>query len=655
MRELVYKSYCWCLGTTSFRMKNFNRKIEEQLCLLDDFFALPQNADQQWTNNDALQEQYYLFLQERGFVNGDAPRKAKDARQKTSGLVDIGLIDENRRLTEVGSELLSISKSNDFESDNFLKIAKDSFIYMKQLLKTDVVVEENTVRPMIVFLYLLSQLDYLTIDEFKYLLPLCTNETNTAFIKDQIIMLRGNQSDIDSIIINTLLGKDNYKRALDYFIENQPTHEIVAAVGLNRKSRDYDIPYGVLYDELYAVFYERNLDRLEQLLQAIKGIQIGKWWMSYLFNTSNKRAIVNSPYEHIKDNVFQNVLSEDDFKNAFFRQMHLFKAKANLSDYFDLNRRYIKTSDIILFEDDTIKLDIVPKQFFNQAIEALYTTAFESCDLLCYNCSLADISYALVFNEQQIVDSLNIELSESISNIDEAYIVVEKKRYERFNALVDRKFSDENLIDLLNKFDKRQDADINSMVTDNADIPTIFEYILGIIWYKVSCRQGKILDYLKLSLDSDLLPVTHASGGEADIVYEYMKTEYYPAHAVLLEATLADSTNQRRMEMEPVSRHLGNHLIESKNLNSYCVFVTNNLNINVISDFRGRKDCFYYNTQNSDDYVNGMKIIPLATSDLRSIIMQNKKYSELFDRFVYAYNAIENNPLKWYEEFVKMN
>ena len=70
--------------------------------------------------------------------------------------------------------------------------------------------------------------------------------------------------------------------------------------------------------------------------------------------------------------------------------------------------------------------------------------------------------------------------------------------------------------------------EIYQMVTDSADIPTIFEYILGIIWYKISERTGKILDYMKLSLDADLLPKTHAAGGEADIVYEYEKTKYSP-------------------------------------------------------------------------------------------------------------------------------
>ena len=245
-------------------------------------------------------------------------------------------------------------------------------------------------------------------------------------------------------------------------------------------------------------------------------------------------------------------------------------------------------------------------------------------------------------------------MGESISTIEEAYSIVDKKRYERFGKLIESKFTDENLLTLLDKFNSRDDDFINSMVTDNADIPTIFEYVLGIIWYKVSNQQGKILDYLKLSLDADLLPVTHAAGGEADIVYEYSETDSYPEHTLLLEATLADSTNQRRMEMEPVSRHLGNHLLATRNLKSYCVFATNNLNINVISDFRNRKTSFYYNTQNPDDYIEGMKIIPLEISDLRNIIEQRKKYPELYQKFETAFCSEEMHAKKWYDNFVKM-
>jgi hypothetical protein len=210
------------------------------------------------------------------------------------------------------------------------------------------------------------------------------------------------------------------------------------------------------------------------------------------------------------------------------------------------------------------------------------------------------------------------------------------------------------LLGLLDDFDNRNDDEISKKVTDNADTPTIFEYILGVIWYKVSGYKGRILDYMKLSLDANLLPITHAAGGEADIVYEYGETQDYPAHTLLLEATLADSTNQRRMEMEPVSRHLGNHLLRNQNQCSYCLFATNYLDKNVISDFRMRKLMPFYDTRDDSRYVIGMKIIPLQTSDLRSIIITKKKYSDLYLKYEKAYQKDPTMmPVYWYETCVK--
>lgn len=238
--------------------------------------------------------------------------------------------------------------------------------------------------------------------------------------------------------------------------------------------------------------------------------------------------------------------------------------------------------------------------------------------------------------------------------MQEAYSEVDRLRYERFNKMVDRKFTDITLMTLLNDFDNRNDEEITSIVTDNADVPTIFEYILGIIWYKASGRRGRVLDYLKLSLDANLLPITHAAGGEADIVWEYENTYEYPKHSLLLEATLADSTNQRRMEMEPVSRHLGNHLLRTGNLNSYCVFATSYLHVNVISDFMNRKLMIYCDPSDNDKYIDGMKIIPLCTKDLRNIISNRIQYSQLYRHFQKAYEANERHPQRWYDTYVSL-
>jgi len=84
MGKFAYKSYCWNLGTTSFRTENFNRTIEIQLDLLDKFWKLPQNQNKTWSANTILQAEYYDFLQQNDFVDGSASRKDKDAREKTS-------------------------------------------------------------------------------------------------------------------------------------------------------------------------------------------------------------------------------------------------------------------------------------------------------------------------------------------------------------------------------------------------------------------------------------------------------------------------------------------------------------------------------------------------------------------------------------------
>lgn len=648
---IPYKSFCWSLGTTSFRTKNFNKTIEEQLSLLDEFWKLEENKSKSWSGNKDLQTRYYDFMQSKDFVEGNAGNKPKDAREKTSGLVDIGLIDDGRKLSNAGKALLKITSENDFSSDNQFQIAKDSYIYLKQLLKTYYNVDGHTVRPFMVLIHLLNKFDYLTLDEYTYLLPLCIGETETNEIIDGISKLRCRNISIDEIIVNRLMGMLNYKTALDYFIDNEVTEELICEIGLNRKSRQYDKSYFKLYQALHRVFVLNDIDNLISIYDATRDIKIGKWWRNYLFDTTSEKAISNHPVAHLKTTLFNEVEDENTFKIAFFKIMHLFKAKATLSDYLDLNRRYIKTTDVVLFEDDTIKFDIVPKHFFKSVAAKLYQDAFTSSELLYEDCDMPEISECLIVDDDTIVAGINEELGINVSDMQSARAALEDTRYQRLQHLIDTKFTDDKILSLLDCFETRNDDEIRSMVTDNADVPTIFEYVLGILWYKASERHGKILDYMKLSLDADLLPKTHAAGGEADIVYEYEATEYYPEHTLLLEATLADSTNQRRMEMKPVSRHLGMHLIRSGNMNSYCVFATNYLNINVISDFRSRKTTPFYDPQDYSKSVAGMKIIPLQTSELKKIVSNGKTYKELYPLFEAAFNSTLL-PHEWYESCI---
>lgn len=649
---LTYKSFCWCLGTTSFRTKNFNRTIEEQLGLLNEFWNEPDNTNISWRNNNNIQTEYYLFMKENGFVEGNADNKPKDAREKTSGLVDIGLIDDNRRLTNVGKALLAISESNNFGSDNHFEIPKDSYIYMKQLLKASCVVDGNAVRPLIVLLHLLSKLGELSADEFTYLLPLCTSKETTDEIIACIDDIKNEQKTVDDVIVSRMLSMDNYKEALSLLLSREKVDEnLICEIGINRKSRNYDKPYFPLYQALHKIYMEKDSSAFVEVFDAAKKIRISNYWIKYLFDTNSRVTLVRNAEAHIKSTDFDDITTENEFRTVFFKLMQLFKAKATLRDYFDLNRRYFRTTDIVLFEDGVVKLDVVPKHFFKSVIDSLYAQAYISSDLLYENCALEEIADCLAINDDVVIECINAELGIGTTTIDTAREALERIRYRRFKTLIDKKFSDENLLELLTCFENRNDDEIRRMVTDNADVPTMFEYVLGVLWYKISDYQGKVLDYMKLSLDADLLPKTHAAGGEADIVYEYNQTADYPEHALLLEATLADSSNQRRMEMEPVSRHLGQHLLRTGNLNSYCVFATGTLNINVIADFRSRKSIPYYDPQDYSKNVSGMKIIPLQISELKAILKGGKRYKDLYSLFDTAFHSALP-PHEWYSQCI---
>ena len=313
----------------------------------------------------------------------------------------------------------------------------------------------------------------------------------------------------------------NYQEALDILLANDVTEEVITEVGMNRKSRNYDKPYFKLYKALQDVVATHSDTTTIDLFNAVKSVS-GKssiFWKQNLFNTTLTSKVNRDGFATVnrRARIF-NCTDEAEFKTEFFKLLHLFKAKSTLSDYFDLNRRYFKTTDTVLLQDGKVKFDIIPSCFFKIAEENLAALTYTSDDNLEKNTSLESI-VGMQITENQIFAKVEEIYGVQVRNLYDVQAFVNRERYERFNAMIDRKFTDENIISLMSAFEDRRDSDIQIMVTNNADVPTIFEYVLDVAWYKISERQGKILDYMNLSLDADLLPVTHATGGHEDITY----------------------------------------------------------------------------------------------------------------------------------------
>lgn len=648
--SIPYQSFCWVIGTTSFRMAKLNLKIEEQLLLLDEFYKKVVK-ESKWNWNNELQEKYYDFMKDKAFVTGEAKRKDKDAREKTSGLVDIGLITNDRLITEAGRELLKLTNSGNFKTNNLFNINSDSFVYLRQLLKTSIDVSGNIVRPFIVTVKCLTELEYLSYDEFTYFVPLIKDEESAKEIISDIKLYRERKIKLEDIIYKRLMQMPNYQLAKEMFVTSDIDEDLICLIGMNRKSRSYDKQYYKLYENIKNIFLDGEND-YESLLNSTKSIKQrpGALWRNLIFKTTNVVAIRKNGANSINSQCpFLNCKSEQDLKEIFFKYLHVFKAKATLADYFDLNRRYFNITDTIIFEDCMIKLDMIPKYYFKELIDVLYKVAFIKDNNLQANVELETISKAFKLDINRVYESLSKDLGITLKSPEQAATYVNDERYRRFNELIDKKFSDSILIELLNCFEKRDDKRIEELVTDEATIPTIFEYILGIIWYKVSERQGNILEFMQLSLEANLLPKTHAAGGYADIIYEYEACISYPKHTLLLEATLADGTNQRRMEMEPVSRHLGDYRIRYNNPFDYSLFVSTYLDKNVISDFRYRKIIPY---TRDEETITGMKIISMDTESLKKIIENNIKYKYLYEVFD-KYHEMPLDTIDWHDEMIK--
>lgn len=648
--SIPYQSFCWVIGTTSFRMAKLNLKIEEQLLLLDEFYnGIIKNSDWNWNNE--LQEKYYDFMKDKKFVAGDAKRKDKDAREKTSGLVDIGLITDDRLITEAGRELLSLASNGNFKINNLFNINSDSFVYLRQLLKTSIDVNGSMVRPFIITVKCLTELGYLSYDEFTYFVPLIKDEESAKEIISDIKLYRENKIELDEIIYKRLIQMPNYQLAKETIVTSDIDEDLICLIGMNRKSRSYDKSYYKLYENIKNIFIDGGND-YESLLKSAKEInqKPGILWRNLIFKTTNIGVIRKHGASSINNQCpFLNCKSEQDLKETFFKYLHVFKAKATLSDYFDLNRKYFNITDTIIFEDSMIKLDMIPKYFFKEIMDNLYKDAFKKDDNLQINVKLETISSAFEIDINKVYESLSKDLGITLTSPEQAATYVNDERYRRFNEMIDKRFSDSVLIELLNCFENRNDKRIEELVTDEATIPTIFEYILGIIWYKVSERQGNILDFMQLSLEANLLPKTHAASGYADIIYEYEACLAYPKHALLLEATLADGTNQRRMEMEPVSRHLGDYRIRFNNPFDYSLFVSTYLDKNVISDFRYRKIIPY---TRDEETITGMKIISMDTDSLKKIIENNIKYKYLYEVFD-KYYEMPLDTADWHTGMIK--
>ncbi|RDU61277.1 AlwI family type II restriction endonuclease [Helicobacter sp. MIT 14-3879] len=610
-------------GNTSLRVRNLLYNFETQLILFEELFS---NADKMdtWSNGSNLQLKYLEFLKQHNLLESKKKTTnlgTKDARVKSAPLEDYHLINRKQKLiTPQGYELLNLIKTQSYKINNdFLQIDLISLFFLKATLNFN-----HNSSLLDKYLEVFKAFNgILELETFRFL-PLINNFENT---KDFIDSIKNK-----NLIHNILLQSPQYKQHLTIFLEDLAKNTPKADYFKTAKGIKTALVIIKVLKEIFLPFRDsKDLQILENLINSNNYLDFKKLYLPYIIKNGKKSEKILALEKFCEGDLL-------NFGKRFFEFIFTARILSNLDDCLDLNRRYLNLTGIFEFSQDKVEVNLIFKIIlkhsnYKEVLERIAKSPISQSFLSEY------------FNNKEFkkyFQELGITKPQEIKNYK---LKIDK---ERLIKLLKTRFTKENIIEILNLFnDRNNDAKIYENVTIEATIPTIFEYIIAIAWCYIDENKVERILEAGLSLDSNLLPKSHSVGGSADFIYSYTN------HCLMIEVTLTQSSNQRRSEMESVSRHLGNLLLSldsQSQAQSYGIFIAPYLDKNVLNDFRSRINCYF---ENEKSHIKGMKILPLSTQDIITILESNSSYQALLPKFQKALSSNEIWGSKWYQTHIQ--
>jgi len=674
--KLQGKNSVMNLGDTSFRRKN----------LLDDYKVMLQGITEQleeWDTKNSSQMTFYQYVAKSGLINdtfyGDyysfisdkfkesifekykekkevknykslleyfISEQKKRGRTYTNALVKIGLIDEKRKITEVGEALLDGDTKQD-DIEKLFNLSADNIIFLRQLLKLRVYESEgeNYIYPFRMGIYLLSKFDDIPQKEFCTILSLIRagkKEEEYREILDKYKFVKNKNMSFDEYV-SRYIQEETLE--IEFEEKYRISKEKFEKYFLNRKSKDKIEDYFEFYEICLDFFENRNLEIYKKLEKISKKDSIKKAFgynkVPFKFCKTLKEF-----FEENKITIFE-AKNVEEFNKLFYELFRDSKNYDLIFEYNDMTIRTFNLSGIISFENGLVNLSYkwLSKNIFSEIIGMKKLNNEVVKDNFHKNISFSEI---FDLSEEKIVSF--IEKLRKENNIPKEISIFEyfsDKIDKDFEKKLEKRFSNDKVCSILNLFKNREnDEKILKEVTDNAKVPTIFEYILAIAWHRISNKEFNLKKSLKLSLDGDGFPLSHAPGGDGDIIAEYSDFD------VMIEATLMDRNTQKRGELEPVIRHTTNLTIKNmeENKETYTFFVANELDMNVINIFRATSQIRLQSTQKREKYTNGIKIYSLTIDKIVYLLENNINYKYFLNRVFENYSKIEFIGNNWCED-----
>lgn len=635
------------MGDTSIRVKQLVEINKLVLKHVKEFMS----DNITWERNSNLQEDFYknfideiVRLEEEDGVELFADfKRAKNykintsklgmrGRTLTNGLLKTGLITSARKISPVGLAYLDNNLKQADLIEELFGLSDDNLVYLRQFLKLRVYSSETNnyfynFRFAISFLCKydnVPQKDFLKIIES---IKPDQSEQELLNIISEYQKIYSNEESFEEYyqrtFVSTLRSQSELNQVKEMFEKQDFSDENFIKYFDNRDSNKTSL----LYKEfvlLLLKFVENPTNQLlSEILKLSKDDKIKKAFSEGKKPFNVKRNI--SIKEFFEYNIGNPLLSGNGYQ--IFLQFVFSKHNDLIREYSDMCRRAFQVSGLISFNNGLVNLN--NKWIFDPLLNLL-TRDFSLTgneDYANYELSensnwFNDITTCEILNiSESTIESLYKALGHEFGTNDLTKVnnLIIDKREKEFRTFVETHFPVEKVTEILENIKIRNDEQVFSLVTENATVSTIYEYILTIAWYHLSENKNFHLHKaFQVSLDGNKLPLTHRGGGAGDI--EIVTDDY----ALLVEATLMDANTQKRGEMEPVIRHSINFALENKS--SQTIFIANDLDNNVLNIFRAAQFIQFNGTLNTGT-INGLKIFALTTNEL--IIILQKKISDI--------------------------
>ena len=603
-----------------------------------------ENNDLTWIQNN--QDSYRELLGK--FDQGIEDR----ARHYTSNLVKLGFATQERKITSVGQLLLDKIKLNKDELESLLPVDNINIIYLRQLLKLRIydAQGQNFYSPFLFALYILVRRNRISENEFFELVQ----GLNPYFDFTEIESYVNNYQEGD-VVENIHI---NIPEDIEDSIINEPTFRKYFR---NQKSSTAVDVYMAFYNMLYKFNNERNTARLNELLQYYED---NKPMLNKAFGCGkNIFAVRNgerpTPEEFIRKN---KKIFESPLNKYLYTQFELSKRLDQIREYSDTTKRIFKATGVISFDNGYVELaykELFEKIFNIDKIRAFIYGQDENSneyegDIDSYFCSVKTLTEILCYSaseKREIFELIKEEFG--VSDIEQITETVTANRRREFAEFIAEKYPLEKVKELLGLFSNRcNDSQLKEYVSSDATVPTIYEFVVGIAWYYFAGKRIDLLSSYNLTLSANFEPLVHAGGGQGDIViYENDKV-------VMLEATLMNSSSQKRGEWEPVLRHSVNLKVEEEMNGTQrqvtTFFIADEFDANTINIWKAVAAVPMQSSVDRESYTDNVVIMPINSAELSLLTDKSDKYDQIINDVHGLFEVEKNNfDLNWRNDFIR--